>query len=149
MLPAAILLRGILTCAFFGVDAFVSLTLVGWRGLSATQAGIALTAATIAWTAGPWIQARGAEPLADAAVRPGGVRGHHQRAGRGCSSSCGRTSRGGRRRRRSAWPASGMGLAYSPLALIVLREAPPENQGAAIELAVADRFARDRARHRA
>ena len=60
VLPAAVLLRGILTCMFFGVDAFVALTLVGWRGVSATQAGIALTAATILWTAGAWIQARGA-----------------------------------------------------------------------------------------
>ena len=60
VLPAAILLRGILTCAFFGIDAFVALTLVDWRGISATQAGIALTAATISWTAGAWIQARGA-----------------------------------------------------------------------------------------
>src|SRR6476469_1627055 len=60
VLPAAILLRGVLTCAFFGVDAFVALTLVEWRGLSATEAGLALTAATISWTAGAWIQARGA-----------------------------------------------------------------------------------------
>ena len=60
VLPAAVLLRGILTCAFFGIDAFVALTLVGWRGLSATEAGIALTAATVAWTGGAWIQAPGA-----------------------------------------------------------------------------------------
>ncbi len=60
ILPAAVLLRGIQTCAFFGVDAFVALTLVEWRGVSATAAGVALTAATIAWTAGAWIQARGA-----------------------------------------------------------------------------------------
>jgi hypothetical protein len=39
VLPAAILLRGVLTCAFFGVDAFVALTLVEWRGLSATKQG--------------------------------------------------------------------------------------------------------------
>ena len=57
ILPAAILLRGVLTFAFFAVDAFVSLTLVTWRGLSATEAGIALTASTVAWTAGAWIQA--------------------------------------------------------------------------------------------
>ena len=40
VLPAAILLRGVLTCTFFGVDAFVALTLVEWRGLSATEAGL-------------------------------------------------------------------------------------------------------------
>ena len=39
IMPAAVLLRGILTFAFFSVDAFVALTLVNWRGLSATEAG--------------------------------------------------------------------------------------------------------------
>ena len=31
-MPTAILLRGFLTFAFFGVDAFIALALVGWRG---------------------------------------------------------------------------------------------------------------------
>src|SRR3954469_40313 len=129
VLPAAVLLRGILTCAFFGVDAFVALTLVGWRGVSATEAGIALTAATIAWTGGAWIQARGAgrwptDRFVQAvfgvvlvglaamllaldpdvtwlvAVPAFGIAG------------------------------LGMGLAYSPLALIVLRESAVATQGA-------------------
>ena len=47
MLPAAVLLRGVLTFMFFGVDAYVSLTLEEYRGLSAIAAGIALTAATV------------------------------------------------------------------------------------------------------
>ena len=58
ILPAAVLLRGVLTFTFFGVDAYVSLTLEEFRGLSAVVAGIVLTAATISWTAGSWIQAR-------------------------------------------------------------------------------------------
>ena len=61
VLPAAVLERGLLTFMFFGIDAYVSLTLEDHRGLSAIAAGIALTAATISWTAGSWIQARGAE----------------------------------------------------------------------------------------
>src|SRR4029079_10147409 len=56
--PAAVLMRGVLTFAFFGVDAYVALALVDWRGLSAPQAGISLTAATLTWTTGSWIQAR-------------------------------------------------------------------------------------------
>jgi MFS family permease len=56
--PAAVLLRGVLTLAFFCVDAYVALLLVEVRGWSATGAGIALTAATISWTAGSWTQAR-------------------------------------------------------------------------------------------
>ena len=43
----------------------------------------------------------------------------------------------------------GMGLAYSPLALIVLREASPETPGHRHERPVADRFARHGARDRA
>jgi MFS family permease len=56
-LPAAVLMRGILTFTFFGVDAYVALALVEWRGQTAIQAGISLTAATLSWTAGSWIQA--------------------------------------------------------------------------------------------
>ncbi len=130
MLPAAILLRGILTCAFFGVDAFVSLTLVGWRGLSATQAGIALTAATIAWTAGSWIQARGASRWPTRhfirvgfAVTISGLAGMLLVLRPEVPWTVGVASFG--------VAGLGMGLAYSPLALIVLRESSPENQGAA------------------
>jgi MFS family permease len=130
VLPAAVLLRGILTCAFFGVDAFVALTLVGWRGLSATEAGIALTAATVAWTGGAWIQARGARRWptyrfvqVGFAVAITGLAGMLLVL-----------------RPEIPWPVGivafgvaglGMGLAYSPLALIVLREAQADSQGSA------------------
>ncbi len=129
VLPAAVLLRGILTCAFFGVDAFVALTLVGWRGVSATEAGIALTAATILWTAGAWIQARGAARWpthrfvqAGFAVVLVGIAGMLLALDRDVPWLV-------------AIPAFGvaglgMGLAYSPLALIVLREASVDAQGA-------------------
>jgi MFS family permease len=56
--PAAVLLRGILTFAFFCIDAYVVLLLVEVRGWTATAAGLALTAATISWTFGSWTQAR-------------------------------------------------------------------------------------------
>jgi sugar phosphate permease len=48
----------VLTLAFFSVDAYVALLLVEVRGWSAAEAGIALTAATVSWTGGSWIQAR-------------------------------------------------------------------------------------------
>jgi MFS family permease len=57
-IPAAVLIRGLLTFAFFAADAFVPLAIHDWRGFSAIVAGIALTAATLAWTTGAWIQAR-------------------------------------------------------------------------------------------
>jgi MFS family permease len=56
--PAAILLRGVLTFAFFAVDVYVALLLEDVRGWSAFAAGIAITAATVSWTAGSWTQAR-------------------------------------------------------------------------------------------
>ena len=49
-LPATILLRGLLTCGFFAADAFVPLALQEWRGMDATIAGLALTAATLSWS---------------------------------------------------------------------------------------------------
>ena len=39
ILPAAVLLRGVMTFTFFGVDAYATLTLESWRGLSAVAAG--------------------------------------------------------------------------------------------------------------
>lgn len=56
--PTAVLLRGLLTFAFFSIDAYVALLLVEVRGWSAAAAGIALTAATVSWTMGSWTQAR-------------------------------------------------------------------------------------------
>jgi MFS family permease len=130
VLPAAIAIRGILTFAFFGVDAFVALLLVGWRGVSATEAGIALTAATIAWTAGSWTQARGATRWPT-----------HRFVRLGFAVTLvGLSGMLIVLRQDVSWLVSiptfgvagfGMGLAYAPLALIVLREAPPETQGAA------------------
>jgi len=57
-MPAAILVRGILTFAFFGGDAYVSLTLVDVRDQATWVAGIALTGTTLSWTAGAWVQER-------------------------------------------------------------------------------------------
>jgi MFS family permease len=56
--PTAILLRGVLTFAFFAVDVYVALLLEDVRGWSAFAAGIAITAATVSWTVGSWTQAR-------------------------------------------------------------------------------------------
>ena len=57
-LPAAIGARGLLTFAFFGTDAFVSLAFSEVRGQPTWVAGLALTAATITWTSGAWVQQR-------------------------------------------------------------------------------------------
>jgi MFS family permease len=130
VLPAAVLLRGILTFAFFSVDAFVALALVEVRGISPTEAGLALTAATVTWTAGAWVQARGATRWpTDRFVRAGFL-----------VTTLGLASFLLVLDPDVTWLIAiptfaltgfGMGLAYSPLALIVLREAPAHGQGAA------------------
>lgn len=130
ILPAAVLLRGVMTFAFFGVDAYVSLTLEDYRGLSAVVAGIVLTAATVSWTAGSWIQARNSERWpTDRFVRAGFIVTVVGLAAFGLILLP---------EVPVAWAVPtfavaglGMGLGYAPLSLIVLREAPPGTQGTA------------------
>ncbi len=57
-IPAAVLVRGILTFAFFGTDAYVSLTFQEVRDRPTWVAGAALTGATLGWTAAAWVQER-------------------------------------------------------------------------------------------
>jgi MFS family permease len=57
-MPAAIATMGLLSLAFFGGEAFLPLTLISIRGQNTLIAGIALTAATLTWTAGSWLQAK-------------------------------------------------------------------------------------------
>jgi MFS family permease len=126
--PTAVLLRGVTTFAFFTIDAYVALLLVEVRGWSAAEAGIALTAATVSWTAGSWTQARlSARIPHEWFVRIGfpviaiGI------AGLGLILI-------------PAVPAwlvvpifafagYGMGLTYAQFALIVLRDVPRDSQG--------------------
>lgn len=58
-LPAVIVVRGLLTLAFFGAEAFIPLMLVDRYGLEPSIAGLALTAGALGWTAGSFAQARG------------------------------------------------------------------------------------------
>lgn len=57
-LPAAIATIGLLSMGYFGGEAFLPLTLISIRGQSTIIAGIALTAATLCWSAGSWLQAQ-------------------------------------------------------------------------------------------
>ena len=57
-MPAAVMVRGILTFAFFGADAYVSLTFQDVRDQATWVAGVALTGATLGWTSAAWIQQR-------------------------------------------------------------------------------------------
>jgi MFS family permease len=129
-LPAAVLLRGLLTMMFFCADAYVPLALQDWRGVPAGISGIALTAATVSWTGGAWIQAHRIERLgARRFVMTGfltaglGVLGFAAILSPAVPIALGVV----------AWAVAGlgMGLSYSPLALVVLAEATREAQGTA------------------
>ncbi|HUP55048.1 MAG TPA: MFS transporter [Methylomirabilota bacterium] len=129
-LPAAVLVRGILTFAFFGIDAYIALLLVEWRGLSPTQAGLTLTAATLTWTSGSWIQARLAPRFPPERFVQAGIAALIVGLGSFMLVLLPEVP---------TWVSVptvgiaglGMGLAYSPLALIVLREAHGAEQGRA------------------
>ena len=56
-------LRGLLMFAFFGTEAYVPLALTEVRHTSSTVAGLALTMATLRWTAGAWVQERTVQRL--------------------------------------------------------------------------------------
>jgi MFS family permease len=57
-LPATILGRGLLTCSFFAGDAYVPYAITIVRHAPTEMGALALTAATMTWTAGSWVQAR-------------------------------------------------------------------------------------------
>jgi hypothetical protein len=127
-LPATILSRGLLTFAFFGADAYVTLTITTLRHRSLLVASLAVTGATLAWTAGAWVQAK----LSDTwegrrLVRIGlvivlvGIAGMMLVLQPGVPVAVGL----------AAWTVAGlgMGLGYAPLSLMMLREAPPGGEG--------------------
>ncbi|MEA5456124.1 MFS transporter [Sinomonas sp. JGH33] len=58
-LPAVIVVRGLLTLAFFGAEAFIPLMLVDRYGLEPSIAGLALTGGALGWTAGSIVQTKG------------------------------------------------------------------------------------------
>jgi MFS family permease len=57
-LPSTVVIRGLLTGAFFGTDAFIPLGLITLRGFSPSHAGLALTGGALGWTLGSWYQSR-------------------------------------------------------------------------------------------
>ena len=129
-LPAAVLSRGVLTFAFFAPDIFVPLTVTTIRGESVVVSGIALTAGTLAWTTGAWIQERTVFRVGPALlVRNGflllavGIAGMVLVLTDVTPAWFGIP----------AWGVAGLGigLAYSPISLTVLRHAPAGNEGAA------------------
>jgi MFS family permease len=129
-LPATILSRGLLTFTFFGADAYVTLAITAVRHRSPLLAGIAVTGATLGWTAGAWVQARLSETWQGRRfVRTGlvivlaGIAGMVLVLQPSVPVAVGL----------AAWTVAGlgMGLAYAPLSLMMLRHASPGREGRA------------------
>jgi MFS family permease len=137
-LPATILSRGLLTFAFFGADAYVTLTVTTVRHHSTVTAGLVVTASTLAWTAGAWVQARlNNRWEGSRLVRAGllcvlaGTVGMALQLRSGVPVTEGFV----------AWAIAGfgMGLAYAPITLMMLRAAPAGREGwASASLNLAD-----------
>ena len=137
-LPATMLSRGLLTFAFFGADAYVTLTITTVRHHSTIAAGGVVTASTLAWTLGSWIQARLNDQWEGARmVRVGlalilvGIAGMAWQLRDGVPLW----------EAYVAWSVAGlgMGLSYAPISLMMLRAAPPGREGwASASLSLAD-----------
>jgi MFS family permease len=128
-LPAAVAARGILTFAFFGTDAYVSLAVTEAHDAPTWVAGLALTGATLAWTTGAWVQERlvvrhGPRWLVrrGMAVLAVGIVGMIVSLG---SVPVGVTV--------LAWTVGGLGigLSYAPISVTVLGTAAPGREGQA------------------
>jgi len=129
-MPAAIATIGFLSMAFFGGEAFLPLTLISIRGQSSIIAGVTLTAATLSWTAGSWLQAQltpryGRRLLVTTGLLliAFGLAGIASVLIPGVSIVVAPL----------AWGVAGlgMGLAYSTLSLVVLETASTDQQGSA------------------
>jgi MFS family permease len=136
-LPAALALMGLLNLVFFGVDAFVPLALSTVRGQSAVFTGLALTAGTLAWTVGAWLQAAWVNRVRRTRLAGSGllilalgIVGMIVVVLPGTPLWIGI----------AAWGVAGLGIGitYTTLTLTIMDEAPPERQGvsmAAMQLA--------------
>jgi MFS family permease len=137
-LPATILSRGLLTFAFFGADAYVTLALTTVLHHRTTTAGLLITLSTLTWTLGAWLQARLSHRREDRAfIRAGLVLILGGIAGMAISLRPDVPLAAAF----AAWSAAGlgMGLAYAPTSLLMLREASSERTGwASASLTLAD-----------
>ncbi len=126
-LPAVVAFRGLLGGAFFGAEAFLPLTLTTVHGFRPAQAGLPLTLTALGWTAGSWWQGRRQAGEQHQLIRAGfvtvglavlGLAVVAQPAVNGWVVA-------------PVWAVAGvgMGLAMSTISVLVLRFAPPGQQG--------------------
>lgn len=129
-IPAAVGARGMQTWAFFTVNSFLPLAITSVQGASAVVAGAALTASTLTWTAGAWLQdhrglqwGRRSLVVAGLAIVVAGV----------ASTFLVLLPAVPVYVAAATWAIAGlgMGMSYSGLSLVVLGEARPGEEGVA------------------
>lgn len=128
--PAAVATRFLLTMGFFSADFFLPLTLTSVKGVGTAFAGISLTAGTLSWTAGAWLQARLAARVDRRRLLTAGFA--FVALGVGLAASL-LLQPVPALMAVIAWLVAGlgMGIAYSTITLVVLADAPPAQQGRA------------------
>jgi MFS family permease len=129
-LPAAIAAMGLVSVAFLGTETFFPLLVTEVHHRSSTLAGLALSAATLTWTTGAWVQARLAPQrsrrglvMSGALVLATGLAGLTLPLFDATPLWAGVV----------AWALAGlgMGIAHATISLVVLDEAAAGGEGAA------------------
>ncbi len=129
-LPATVLVRGVLTFSFFMADAYVTYLISTERGAASIVAPAALTASSVLWTVGSWVQERWVDRVGPRPLVAGGF----VLVGAGVALLMVTVS--------DSVPAAlgvvawgigglGIGMAYSPLSVTALAEAEPGQEGTA------------------
>jgi MFS family permease len=128
---AAVATLALLSVAFFGVEAFIPLTVASIRGAGTIAGGLALTAAAVTWAAGAWVQARLAGRRSPRSVTVVGLLAVG--AGIAMASTVAIAAVPPVAVAAFAWAVAGlgMGLAYSTTTLAVIESALPGREGAA------------------
>lgn len=127
-MPAVIATRALLGAAFLGTDIYLPLMLTRQHGMGATEAGLVLTVGALSWSIGAWIAGRRSTYDDQRRLARSGL--VLLTIGIGIALS-------------AAWPATpswilygawligggGIGLAYSPLTVLLMGMSAPEEQG--------------------
>lgn len=129
-MPAAVAARGTLTFAFFGVDAYVPLAIADVRHLGTLWITLSLTTTTLMWTAAAWAQERLVERVG---ARRLVIAGHGIILVSIAVTAFYLVDAVPFWVGFAGWTCGGfgIGLAYAPISLVVLREAEPGREGAA------------------
>lgn len=127
-MPAVIATRALLGAAFLGTDIYLPLMLTRQHGMDATEAGLVLTVGALSWSFGAWVAGRRSSYEDQRRLARTGL--VLLTIGIGIALS-------------AAWPATpswilygawligggGIGLAYSPLTVLLMGLSTPEEQG--------------------